>query len=244
MEPEAYLDMAESEDRHWWFVARRSVLKSLIHAFELPAEASILEVGSGTGGNLRMLAEFGTVKAMEMDAAAREIAIRKTQGSVDVRHGRCPDEIAFADQRFNLICMFDVLEHVEEDVQTLSALRTSLADDGRMLITVPAFPWLWSVHDDFLHHKRRYSARHLARSVAAAGLRVERLSYFNTLLFPLGVLGRLQDRLLRRKTASGIATPTPLVNFLLRHLFSAERLILKKLNLPFGMSLLAVLRAQ
>jgi SAM-dependent methyltransferase len=244
MDPKAYLEMAETEDRHWWFVGRRAVLKDLISAFKLPPLANILEVGVGTGGNLQMLGEFGTVKGMELNPIAREIATRKTQGRIEVRPGRCPDDIAFTDDRFNLICMFDVLEHVEEDVETLAALRRSLTPDGRLLLTVPAFPWLWSGHDDFLHHKRRYTARDLASKIAAAGLRLERISYFNTLLFPLGVLARALNRLTSGKVASDAAVPVAHVNFILRHIFSLEKSLLKRMNLPFGMSLVAVLRTE
>lgn len=235
--------MADIEDRHWWFVGRRAVLRRLIGGLELAPEAQVLEVGSGTGGNLQMLAEFGKVKAIEMDPTAREMSIRKTNGEVDVRHGRCPDDIGFDDHSFHLICMFDVLEHVDEDVETLSALRGLLSSNGRLLVTVPAFSWLWSSHDDFLHHKRRYSADHFKRIAANAGLRLERLSYFNTLLFPLGVLARFQDRLLRRSVSTGSQMPGTFMNVMLRKIFSVEGLMLKNFNLPFGMSLLAVLRA-
>jgi SAM-dependent methyltransferase len=243
MDPKAYLEMAEIEDQHWWFVGRRAVLRVLVRGFGLSPEARVLEVGSGTGGNLQMLTEFGKVKAIEMDPTAREISIRKTNGHVEVRHGHCPEDIGFPDDHFNLICMFDVLEHVDEDVQTLSALRPLLTSDGRLLVTVPAFSWLWSNHDDFLHHKRRYSAKHLERTAAAAGLKLERLSYFNTLLFPIGVLARWHDRMLGRSVSTGSQMPGAFANFMLRKIFSAESVMLKNFNLPFGMSLLAVLRA-
>jgi SAM-dependent methyltransferase len=244
MDPEAYLEMAQTEDRHWWFVARRAVLKDFVSAFELPPLANILEVGVGTGGNLEMLGEFGSVKGMELNPVAREIATRKSQGRIEIRSGRCPDDIAFAGDRFNLICMFDVLEHVEEDVETLAALRQALTLDGRLLLTVPAFPWLWSGHDEFLHHKRRYTARDLASKIAAAGLRLERISYFNTLLFPFGVLSRLLNRLMPGRVGSDAAVPAAHVNFMLRHIFSLEKVLLRYVNLPFGMSLVAVLRAK
>ena len=244
MNPDAYLDMAETEDRHWWFAGRRCVMASLIAKFDLPAEAKILEIGSGTGGNLRMLAAFGRVSALEMDAIARAISAKKTGGRFDIRAGSCPADIPFSGEKFNLICLFDVLEHIEQDVATLVAVKKLLADGGRVLVTVPAYRWLWSTHDEFLHHKRRYSALELREKVATAGLRVEKISYFNTLLFPLAVAARLKDRWLGSSSASGAGLPPRPLNWLLRQVFSTERFLLGNLNLPFGVSLLAILRAE
>lgn len=185
MSPDAYIEMAETEERHWWFAGRRAVLTSLIAKLKLPPHARILEIGSGTGGNLVMLSSFGQVSAVEMDASARSIAVQKTQGRFDIRAGSCPAGIPFAGERFDLICLIDVLEHIEEDVATLTAVKGLLAKGGRVLATVPAHRWLWSAHDTFLHHKRRYTADELRRKISAAGLEPVKLSYFNTFLFPL-----------------------------------------------------------
>ena len=244
MNPEAYLEMAETEAHHWWFAGRRSVTAYLISKFNLPAEAKILEIGSGTGGNLQMLSAFGQVSALEMDASARSISAEKTGGGVDIRAGRCPMDIPFSGEKFNLICLFDVLEHIEEDVATLIAIKKLLADGGRVLITVPAYRWLWSAHDEFLHHRRRYSARELQEKIAVAGMVIEKMSYFNILLFPLAVAARLKDRLFRSLSASGTKIPHPLINGFFRELFSIERFLLGSLNFPFGVSLLAILRAE
>jgi hypothetical protein len=108
------------------------------------------------------------------------------------------------------------------------------------VITVPAYRWLWSAHDEFLHHKRRYSAGELRGKIAAAGLRAEGLSYFNTLLFPLAAAARVKDRLLNQDRASGTAVPAGPVNRLFHAVFSAERFVVGRLALPFGVSLLAV----
>src|SRR5262249_36916708 len=126
MHPAAYLEMANTEERHWWFAGRRAVLATLIRGLRLPADARILEIGARTGRNLDMLSMFGSVSAIEMDEGARAIAIERTRGRFDIRPGACPHDMPFRDRRFDLVCLFDVLEHIEEDVATMIAVRTML----------------------------------------------------------------------------------------------------------------------
>ena len=241
MDPSAYREMADTEGRHWWFTGRRAILTTLLRRLALPREARILEIGCGTGGNLDMLAAFGRVSAMETDDTARAIALEKTGGRFEIRAGACPHDIPFPPQAFELVCMFDVLEHIEDDVATLQAVRRLLAAQGRALITVPAYGWMWSAHDEFLHHKRRYTAGELRAKARTASLQIDQLSYFNTLLFPLAAAVRLRDRLLGEKQASGHGIPPGPVNGLFHALFSAERHVVGRVPLPFGVSLVALL---
>jgi SAM-dependent methyltransferase len=244
MSPDAYLEMAETEADHWWFRGRRDVLQTVLRRLALPPNARVLEVGSGTGGNLDMLAEFGTVSGLEMDSTARALCSQKTNGRFNVRAGRCPDDIPFSAEssgRFDLICFFDCLEHIADDVGSLARMQSLLAPGGVIVVTVPACPSLWSAHDVFLRHYRRYSRAALKQCIAAAGYEVERISYFNTLLFPLAAAARWFSRLAGFSSSAGAAVPAHPLNAALYGVFSAERHWLAHGALPFGLSLLAVL---
>ncbi|MGL4573382.1 MAG: class I SAM-dependent methyltransferase [Burkholderiaceae bacterium] len=242
MSPDAYVEMARTEAQHWWFAGRRAILARMLRSLNLSPDARIFEIGSGTGGNLDMLAALGKVSAMELDEHARALAQDKTQGRYVISAGSCPENIAFSGERFDLVCMFDVLEHIEEDVATLRALHARLAPGGRVVLTVPAHPWLWSPHDVFLHHKRRYPKAELQEKIIACGFEIDKLSYFNMALFPVSVLVRLKDRVLGATQSSGTGLPPAPLNALMMQVFAVERHVLARMNLPFGLSLLCVCR--
>lgn len=244
MSPEAYLKMAEVEFVHWWFVGRRAIISSVLATFTSKYDSKILEVGCGTGGNLNLLGEYGAVSAFEMDETALKIAIQNSKGQHDLRLGVCPTKIPFDNEKFDIICMFDVLEHIPDDLGTLIKLKELLNAQGKIYITVPAYQWLYGVHDVFLHHKRRYTAGQLIKLARLAGLEPERITYFNTILFPIVSLFRIRDRLLKRSYATGVAIPLGVINFLLKSLFMFECKLLRFFNLPYGVSLLGVFRIE
>lgn len=244
MNPDAYLEMAETEARHWWFAGRRANLAAILSRLKLPADSVLLEVGSGTGGNLDMLSAFGQVRAVEMDDTARKIARNKTGGRYEIMAGSCPDNLPVDAASCDLVCLFDVLEHIEDDAGTLVTLKRLLKPGGYLVIMVPAHPWLYGPHDVFLHHKRRYRAAELRQKLTSAGFRIERFSYLNMILFPLAVAARLKDRLTRATQATGAAIPPRPINNLLRVIFSSEKHLIPHFSLPFGVSLLAVARAE
>ena len=242
MDRAAYTSMSEQEGDHWWFVARRAIIDSLIRSHvPLPDDARILEAGCGTGGNLALLAAHGALDALEYDPQARALAAARGIAR-RVEPGMLPDAIGFGDTSYDMIALLDVLEHVDDDVGSLRALGGRLAQGGRILLTVPAVPWLWSDHDALHHHKRRYTHERLVAVAQEAGLAVQASGYFNTLLFPLAVAQRMTHQLFRREAALD-ARPAPWLNRGLERIFAAERHLLGRLRFPIGLSLYAALSA-
>lgn len=229
--------MAALETSHWWFVGRRRILTIVLSTFtDLPSQCNILEVGCGTGGNLGMLSQFGQVYALEPNEKALELADQK--GNFDIRKGSLPNDIPFDIQTFDLIAALDILEHISEDFECLTTFRNLLRPNGWLLLTVPAFPFLWSTHDDDHHHKRRYNKANLQHIVQEAGFSQVMVTYFNTLLFPLAVSLRLINKTLHLKGFNGeVALPATL-NTVLTGIFASERHVIKHCSLPVGLSLL------
>jgi hypothetical protein len=125
-------------------------------------------------------------------------------------------------------------------VAILNSAQNYLTQSGKILVTVPAFEFLWSPHDEFVHHVRRYTKAGLKRVLVDAGYKVDRISYFNSILFPLALTQRLGMRLLNRKLSTHLSTPPAIVNWLFKVIFTQEAWILKRINLPVGLSIIAV----
>lgn len=239
MDAQVYLRMAELDDRHWWFVARRQILRALIERkVRPPRNAHILEIGCGTGHNLAMLGAFGAIEASELDDGARALATKRLGRPVAA--AALPDLSMFKANSFDLIALLDVLEHVADDASALAAIRTRLKAGGKVLVTVPANRWMWSAHDAAHHHHRRYTKRQLREVAANAGFEVNLLSHFNTLLFPPIAAARLAGKLLGRESADDSIPPGP-VNGLLRRIFGLEAPLVGRVPMPFGVSLVAIL---
>lgn len=240
MDPKAYLEMNSVEQCHWWFVARRQIIKSVINRLNLPAHAKILEIGCGTGGNLGLLSQYGSVDAIEMNADAISIVRTAYGDKVRVIQGCLPGVSSDLVGQYDLVCMFDVLEHIEDDRGALRDVRSLLNSGGQLLLTVPAYGWLWGKHDEFLHHKRRYTLNRLECCLIENGLSPKKLSYFNCWLFPLVAIGRLFDKVFKPTSSTGTGVPPKGVNKLLQAIFASEKWLLKVGRIPFGVSLLAI----
>lgn len=235
-----YGEYYEIEGRHWWFVGRRAVLLRVLRDCLPQAEhVRILDVGCGTGTMLGYLSEFGQVQGV--DASESAIAFCRERGLENVRH--VPDgALPFPDRSFELVTAFDVIEHIEDDGAALRDLRRLIAPGGALMLSVPAYSFLWGRQDEISHHKRRYTAPDLQARLTAAGFTVERLTYFNTLLFPpiaaVRLLARLRGSDGQLRSDFTMNAPGRL-NTALGRLFAVEARLLGRTRLPFGVSILA-----
>ncbi|MEE9388225.1 MAG: class I SAM-dependent methyltransferase [Paracoccaceae bacterium] len=231
--------MNEQESSHWWFRARRDIIRKTIQKLvRLPESANILEAGCGTGGNLLMLRELGELDAFEYDSSARHIAEEKSGMAIPA--GELPDKLPHGAKKYDLIGLFDVLEHIENDRATLSKLGDRLADGGKIFVTVPALPWLWSQHDEHHHHYRRYTRASLQKTADEAGLRLQHSFYANFFLLPVAIGLRAMKKLLK-SAAPDDTLPPSWLNRVLYRVFSTEQHFVGRIGMPVGLSVFAVL---
>ena len=238
MDPAYVATHVREDQHHWWFLGRQAVLRGVLRT-TLPAGGlRLVEIGCGGGALLPAAAEFGDVVGVEASADFLEVARRR---GFTVLRGALPDELPLGAEAFDGALLLDVLEHIEDDRGALEAVSRVLRPGGFLVCTVPAYPWLWSSHDEVLGHRRRYTARSLRRVAREAGFHPLRVTYFNTLLAP-AVVGL---RLLRRwRGARGhdLVRPARPLNALLAGVFSLEARLLRWTDLPFGVSVLMVAR--
>ena len=241
MERVVYQQMAELDQRHWWYRARREVLAALIRrAVRPPKDAAILEIGCGTGHNLAMLGEFGRVDAVELDEEARGLAEHRLGRKV--MSSPLPELSEVRGAHYDLVGAFDVIEHIDDDRAALASIASRLKPGGKLVVTVPAHQWMWSAHDVVNHHKRRYSKRRLRELIESSPLRLGKIGYFNSLLFPIAVADRMASKLRGKDDADLKLPPAPL-NTALERAFAAERHLIGRVPLPPGLSLFAVASA-
>jgi len=239
MEADYYQAQFAIEDTHWWYRGRRRLLSTLLERYAPESPARAMEVGCGGGGNLPMLAGLGaTVQALEMEPEA--VAVARDRAIGEVWQGKLGDDLPALAQAYDVVAMFDVLEHIPDDAGALARARELLTEHGRLFLTVPAYMWLWTRHDTVAHHYRRYTRMRLSRVLEEAGLRVVYASYFNTFLFPPAMATLLASRWFSLDPEGAIQQPARPINALLAALFGLESRLVPNIRLPFGLSIAAV----
>lgn len=235
--------IVDCEDHHWWHTGRRRIVSDMVERLRLPPNSRLLDAGCGAGGMLDTLSIFGEVSGLDMDP--EKAALARRRGYDDIREG-VVERLPWDEEMFDLVTLLDVLEHTADDRVTLNELHRVVRPGGYLLVTVPAYQALWSSHDVVNHHYRRYSRRALRAAAGGAAWSVERITFFNALLLPPAIAVRLAQKL-RRESA---AQHTPDAEIGPRWLYPALEMPLRAeaswlrrdLNLPVGLSLLALLR--
>lgn len=235
------------EQDNWWFVSRRRILMSLLRKF-LPRgkRLEILDAGCGTGINLEYLAEFGDV--VGADSAEEAVEFCRQRGNRSVRLSDLCD-LDWPDGSFDLVTALDVIEHIDRDDDAVRELVRVTRPGGNLLVTVPAFPALWSDHDEINHHRRRYRAEEVRQLLEHAGCEIVKFTYMNSFLFPIAYAVRTWQQLRTKMFGESPHGPRtdfvdyhPVVNALLTTIFTAETPLVTWAGLPFGLSILCFAR--
>jgi SAM-dependent methyltransferase len=233
MRTDVYTHSYDFEEHYWWYVARRRILFDLVSRL---APARILDYGCGTGKLTAELqaAGFEITGADQSDQALHFCRARKVTSLIDLKHEQLPAD------HFDLIILGDVLEHVSSEEALLRSVAVALRENGKLLVTVPAYDWLWSGEDVVSQHQRRYTLPRLERALGSAGFAPVQKSYFNTLLLPLVTLAIWGQKLRPGGTvAETDLRPLPRwLNGILREVFLLEKSLLPLTPLPFGASIL------
>lgn len=227
----------EIESSYWWFVARNKIVKKLALRFaQLERGDFILDVGCGTGGFAKLLSQEFNVLCLDTSSIALEYCQRR--GLTNVFQMKIED---FPKGKYNIksIFMLDVIEHIENDYSAIQRAYDLLEAGGTLILTVPAYRWLWSRHDEIHMHKRRYTRKEIKKLLTVSGFEVIFVSYFNFFLFLPAVFKRLVDKNSESKVEP-VEPVSKVMNIILQTIFMSEMYLLPLVSLPFGLSVIAI----
>lgn len=244
MYPDEYRVMFELEDQYWWYRGVRTLLKAWLDQYA-PRNAMILDGGCGAGANLSLLQQYGT--AIGIDLADRAIEFCRARGIPPHRTLIASlNELPFPRDFFDLAISYEVICNIANDHAAFTEIARVLKPGGRLIVQVPAYQWLWSKHDVAVGHQRRYSARDLREKILRAGMVVERLTHANALMFPVIAAIRLGRRVFGESQAihSDLGPLPRGINALLSALYIAEMRWVARVDVPYGVSLIALAKKQ
>tara|TARA_B110000971_G_scaffold75653_1_gene77714 strand:+ start:19415 stop:20185 length:771 start_codon:yes stop_codon:yes gene_type:complete len=251
MDTKYYIDYYDLERKHWWFTARLDILESILTNKILKKDKrkgplNILNVGVATGATTEMLSKYGTVTSLEYDKDCCKFLFEKT--GIKAINASVTD-MPFQDHSYDLVCAFDVIEHVEDDNLAIHEINRVLKIGGNTFTTVPAFQTLWGDHDVLNHHFRRYKKRNYNDLFSANNIETNYLNHFNFWLFiPIAIV-RIFARVIKtgRNTTTITSTDNEGINSnqivgkLLKAVFNSEKYLINNgIKLPFGVSIIHI----
>jgi len=242
MKEHTYPILFRVEQSHWWHTGRRKIIASFVEDIcrrVTDRRPRILDVGCGTGANLLMLSQYGDAEGVDISEDA--LAFCRERGLANVKLGAA-EKLPYEDGTFDLVTALDVVEHMDDDLAGLREMRRVLRPGGRVLLFVPTFMFLWGVQDDVSNHRRRYRLPELQRVLEQAGFEIERTTYANITFFLPILFVRKLMRLTGIKAESENNINVSALNGLFARMLGVESVILKFMNIPFGVSGLCVAR--
>jgi len=228
------------ETSYWWFVARNKIIYSLLKKYcPINNNANLLDVGCGTGGFASFISNY--IDVICLDTSELALSYCKKRGLSNLFFGTIAD-FNKKNIKMQFITMLDVVEHIANDREVLRQAFEALQNNGYLIATVPAYNWLWSRHDEIHMHQRRYNKKQFVELITTSGFEIVFSSYFNSFLFPLVAIKRLIERFLKNKkdSSSPVEKVSPLSNKILEKIFAFERIILKFIKFPFGLSIIVI----
>lgn len=250
MDPKFYKEYYTLERSHWWFTARLDILEATLKKRVLSGQKpNILNVGVATGATTEMLSKYGNVTSLEYDKDCCDFLKEKT--GIEAINASLT-ELPFEDNTYDIVCAFDVIEHIEDDALAVGEINRVLKPGGKYFVTVPAFQFLWSNHDVVNHHYRRYTKKHFLTLFTSIGMKSTFSTYFNFwLFFPIAVVRTILNLLPKKKDeeTSGsdneVLASSTILNKILYLIFKSEKTLLGSgVRLPVGVSFLAIGKKQ
>lgn len=238
MDPNEIAKMHQLEDDHWWFQGKKYLIETILDQTYIPP-GRFLDIGCGTGVFLRTLEKRGTAYGLDLSEQALSYCQRDgCRLLVRAAGGGLP----FKDNSFSLVTLLDMIEHVDNDSEVLRGAYRICRPGGVVVVTVPAFSFLWGRHDDAHHHKKRYVRTQLRDIGISAGFTLEKLTYTNFFIFVPVLLRRIISRKASSSKESDLRHTPKLINETLKWIYRLEAFYLKKADFPWGVSLLMILR--
>ncbi len=237
---EAYADLHALQNEHWWYVGARYVYKTLIHiGIKAGTERFVLDVGSGTGGNLDLLGMYGKTVGVELSLDALQMTETKPKLGLVCASA---DSLPFRNNSFDIVTLFGLIEHMRDDVKTMEEAKRVCKQDGFVALLTSAIKLLWSHHDLANRHHRRYTFSELKQLHKQVGLEPLRISYQNFFTFLPTLAVRLWQRIEKRDATYDMGTPKKWINWILINVLKLEAWLISFISLPIGVDLVAVSR--